>query len=62
MLLKKRDLARWLSLTPRTIDAYVKSGVLPAPVKIANRVYRWRADEVAARYGIPAPPTPGGQR
>lgn len=26
----------------------VKAGVLPKPIKISERVWRWRADEIAA--------------
>ena len=45
----KRELAERLSVTVRTIDAWVQAGRLPAPVKLGDKPQsrvRWDADEL----------------
>lgn len=39
----KQEVAESLGVTPRTVEAYVKRGRLPSPVRIGKRVVFFRA-------------------
>lgn len=45
-LIKKRALAKLLSVNPWTIDNWRKRGLLPQPVKLGPHVVAWRRREI----------------
>ena len=38
----KQEVASALGVTPRTVESYVKRGILPAPVRLGKRVVFFR--------------------
>ena len=43
------DLARRYSVSRQTVWGWVRSGVLPKPVRLSDRCTRWRLSEVIER-------------
>jgi excisionase family DNA binding protein len=44
-LLSKKELARLLGVSPRSVDRLVAAGQLPRPIKV-GALSRWRRDDV----------------
>ncbi len=42
----RKSLAAALGITERTVDALVRSGKIPAPIKLGHRTTRWPANVV----------------
>ena len=51
--LKMRDLCALLCASPTAIRNGVKSGYLPAPVRISSRTFRWRKTDIVKCLAIP---------
>ncbi len=46
-LLTKRDVAKWLSISVRSLERLVASGGFPAGIKL-GRMTRWRVETIEA--------------
>ena len=49
-LLTKSDIAELLSIDPRSVERWAKSGRIPRPLKL-GRLARWRRDDVMRAVG-----------
>jgi predicted DNA-binding transcriptional regulator AlpA len=47
-LLRKRAVARWLGITPKTLAGWVKDGHFPEPLRLSARLLCWRRSVVLA--------------
>ncbi len=45
-LMTAREVARCLSVSPRTVWRWTAQGILPAPVRPSRRATRWRAGDI----------------
>jgi len=45
-LIRKRDLAKLLSVQPWTIDAWRRKGRLPAPVVLSPQIVAWKRQDI----------------
>ena len=55
-LISRRDLARELGCTTRTVDRMVRRGQLPQPVKISRKMYRFHRADVEAMLAVLSTP------
>jgi predicted DNA-binding transcriptional regulator AlpA len=47
-LLTKREVARLVGLSVRTIERYVALGLFPQPIRLSRRCVRWRRKHIDA--------------
>lgn len=45
-ILKIADIVKMLSISKPTVWRYVKSGILPRPIYIQNRIFGWRKNTI----------------
>ena len=45
-LLTQREVTELLSVTARTIQRWLANGDFPPPIKLSNRIIRWRRDDI----------------